>query len=212
MGLLKNAGDYFKNLQSQFFVTDDDEDEYIVNTPAAEPKPAVTGPTLVRSQPTPAPASANVTPTPSRSAVNRYMTAAQKPVVEQPQTPQPEARPQATATSTGTNRGTTMNNTETMGAAAAKIAIKYPESYNPDILNVAKLVANGESVLVNFQNMDNYQATRSVDFFTGVVYAIDGDIKKVDGEVFLLTPPSFSVDSEQSLSVKNTLDQSGYNF
>jgi cell division inhibitor SepF len=207
MGLLKNAGDYFKNLQSQFFVTDDDDDDYIVNTPTPEKKPVVTGPTLVKS-PQVAPASPNVTA--SRSAVNRYMTAAQQPIPEpQPQQVQPEVRTQQ-PTPIGANKGTTMNNTEAGGMA--KIAIKYPETYNPDILNIAKLVANGESVLVNFQNMDNYQATRSVDFFTGVVYAIDGDIKKVDGEVFLLTPPSFAVDSEQSLSVKNTLDQSGYQF
>jgi cell division inhibitor SepF len=210
MGLLKNAGDYFKNLQSQFFLTDDDDDDYIVNTPTPEKKPVVTGPTLVKSPQVgqAAPASPNVTA--SRSAVNRYMTAAQQPIPEQPaQAVQAEVR-QPQTTPIGANKGTTMNNTEAGGMA--KIAIKYPDTYNPDILNIAKLVANGESVLVNFQNMDNYQATRSVDFFTGVVYAIDGDIKKVDGEVFLLTPPSFAVDSEQSLSVKNTLDQSGYQF
>ncbi|URZ88515.1 cell division protein SepF [Floricoccus penangensis] len=80
------------------------------------------------------------------------------------------------------------------------IVIKEPRVYG-DVMEIATIVKNDESVLVNFKTMDEYQARRSIDFFTGVVYTLDGDIQNVGGQIFLLTPSSVSVEASAEMSL-----------
>ena len=80
------------------------------------------------------------------------------------------------------------------------IAIKELAAYD-NIMESAKVVRNGESVLVNFKNMGDQQARRSIDFLTGVVFTIDGDIQNVGGQIFLLTPNGMTVDAEKEMSI-----------
>ena len=80
------------------------------------------------------------------------------------------------------------------------IAIKEPAAYD-NIMESAQVVRNGESVLVNFKNMGDQQARRSIDFLTGVVFTIDGDIQNVGGQIFLLTPNGMTVDAEKEMSI-----------
>ncbi|WEV61006.1 cell division protein SepF [Streptococcaceae bacterium ESL0729] len=82
----------------------------------------------------------------------------------------------------------------------SKIAIREPRVYG-DIMDIASLVRDDESVVVNFKLMDDAQARRSIDFFTGVVYTLDGDIQNVGGQIFLLTPASVSVEASAELSL-----------
>ncbi|MDN6071009.1 MAG: cell division protein SepF [Lactococcus plantarum] len=86
------------------------------------------------------------------------------------------------------------------------IAIKEPAAYD-NIMESARIVRNGESVLVNFKNMGDQQARRSIDFLTGVVFTLDGDIQNVGGQIFLLTPNGMTVDAEKEMSIL-----SGRNF
>ncbi|GAX47024.1 cell division protein SepF [Pseudolactococcus reticulitermitis] len=80
------------------------------------------------------------------------------------------------------------------------IAIKEPAAYD-QIMESARVIRNGESVLVNFKNMGDQQARRSIDFLTGVVFTLDGDIQNVGGQIFLLTPNGMTVDAEKELSI-----------
>ena len=80
------------------------------------------------------------------------------------------------------------------------IAIKEPAAYD-NIMESARVIRNGESVLVNFKNMGDQQARRSIDFLTGVVFTLDGDIQNVGGQIFLLTPNGMTVDAEKELSI-----------
>ncbi|GFH42114.1 cell division protein SepF [Lactococcus hodotermopsidis] len=86
------------------------------------------------------------------------------------------------------------------------IAIREPAAYD-NVMESARVVRNGESVLLNFKNMSDQQARRSIDFLTGVIFTIDGDIQNVGGQIFLLTPNGMAVDAEKELSVL-----SGRNF
>ena len=80
------------------------------------------------------------------------------------------------------------------------IAIKEPAAYD-NIMESARVIRNGESGLVNFKNMGDQQARRSIDFLTGVVFTLDGDIQNVGGQIFLLTPNGMTVDAEKELSI-----------
>ncbi len=76
---------------------------------------------------------------------------------------------------------------------AQKIMIIEPRGYS-EAMNIARHILNGESVLVNFNLIEEYQARRIVDFLTGTVYAEDGDIKRVGNEIFLCTPKGIEID------------------
>lgn len=75
-----------------------------------------------------------------------------------------------------------------------RISVVEPRAYN-EAMVIAKRIAQGEAVLINFQSLDEGRARRIVDFLTGAVYMIDGDIKRVGNEMFLCTPTNMEVDN-----------------
>lgn len=60
-----------------------------------------------------------------------------------------------------------------------------PRAYS-EAMAIAKRIIAGEATLVNFHLVEEKQARRIVDFLTGTVYALDGDIKRVGDEIFLV--------------------------
>ena len=135
-----------------------------------------------------------------------------------PVQPQAQARPQVMATPTPKPEikserkqsrqvdlaaNTTRQATQQRPVAAGivpTIAIKEPAAYD-NIMESARVIRNGESVLVNFKNMGDQQARRSIDFLTGVVFTLDGDIQNVGGQIFLLTTNGMPVHEETELSI-----------
>ncbi|WP_125769635.1 cell division protein SepF [Companilactobacillus furfuricola] len=74
-----------------------------------------------------------------------------------------------------------------------KIAIFQPRIY-ADAKDVSKQLLNNKAVIVNFNSISDDQAKRIVDFLTGTVYALNGEIKRVGDKIFLCTPPKFQID------------------
>ena len=73
-----------------------------------------------------------------------------------------------------------------------RISVVEPRAYN-EAMTIAKRVGQGEVVLINFQSLDEMRARRVVDFLTGAVFMIDGDIKRVGNEMFLCTPTKVEI-------------------
>lgn len=73
-----------------------------------------------------------------------------------------------------------------------RISVVEPRDYN-EAMTIAKRVGQGEVVLINFQSLDEMRARRVVDFLTGAVFMIDGDIKRVGNEMFLCTPTNVEI-------------------
>ncbi len=86
----------------------------------------------------------------------------------------------------------------------SKIKIVEPRVYS-EAMVIAKSVLEGESVLVNFRLLEEFQARRVVDFLTGTVYAEDGDIKRVADEIFLCTPKGTEIDGTEKELVDSSL-------
>ncbi|HJF19719.1 MAG TPA: cell division protein SepF [Enterococcus columbae] len=87
-----------------------------------------------------------------------------------------------------------------------KIIIIEPRAYS-EAMKIAKHIMNGESVLINFHQIEEYQARRIVDFLTGTVYAQNGDIKRVGNEIFLCTAQGVEIDgTAQSLMDTSMLE------
>lgn len=75
----------------------------------------------------------------------------------------------------------------------SKIVVFEPRVYS-EVQEVADLLMNGQSVILNFNRIEEDQAKRIVDFLTGTIYAINGDIQRVGDEIFLCTPHNVEID------------------
>jgi len=58
---------------------------------------------------------------------------------------------------------------------------------------IADHLKNRRSVVVNLQRIQHDQAKRIIDFLSGTVYAIGGDIQRVGSNIFLCTPDNVEV-------------------
>lgn len=90
----------------------------------------------------------------------------------------------------------------TANAKTHKITIIEPRVYS-EAMSIAKHLFAEEAVLVNFTLVEEDQARRIVDFLTGTVYALDGDIQRVGNEIFLCTPANMEIDSATAQSLAN---------
>ncbi|WEV71524.1 cell division protein SepF [Lactobacillus sp. ESL0785] len=77
-----------------------------------------------------------------------------------------------------------------MNTAKSKIVLYEPRVYS-DAKDVAQNLLNNKAVIINFSRMEDTSARRIVDFITGTVYALNGEIQRIGDKIFLATPPKF---------------------
>ena len=101
-------------------------------------------------------------------------------------TPVPVAAP--STPSTGFN-GQILN----MGASNKQEVVLFrPGSFN-DTSKAADDLRNRKAVIVNMENVDKAMARRVVDFLSGCVYALDGDVKKIAQSAYLFCPHNMDI-------------------
>ena len=81
------------------------------------------------------------------------------------------------------------------GSGPSKIVLYEPRVYS-DAKEVAQNLLNQKAIIINFSRMDDASARRVVDFITGTVYALNGEIQRVGDKIFLATPPKFETDGK----------------
>lgn len=72
----------------------------------------------------------------------------------------------------------------------------YPTSFE-DSQVVINYLKEGETVVLNLNNMNEYDSQRLLDCASGAIYAINGMIQRVDNNIFLLTPEGFNIKTPQ---------------
>ncbi|WP_018664064.1 cell division protein SepF [Heyndrickxia acidiproducens] len=80
---------------------------------------------------------------------------------------------------------------------SSKVILVEPRVY-ADAQEIADHLKNRRAVVVNLQSMPHDQAKRIVDFLSGTVYAIAGDIQRVGNNIFLCTPDNVEVSGKIS--------------
>lgn len=75
---------------------------------------------------------------------------------------------------------------------SSKVVLIEPRVY-AEAQDIADQLKNRRSVVVNLQRIEKDQAKRIIDFLSGTVYAIGGDIQKVGTDIFLCTPDNVEV-------------------
>jgi cell division inhibitor SepF len=73
-----------------------------------------------------------------------------------------------------------------------KVVLIEPRVY-AEAQDIADQLKNRRAVVMNLQRIAHDQAKRIVDFLSGTVYAIGGDIQKLGPNTFLCTPENVDV-------------------
>ena len=76
-----------------------------------------------------------------------------------------------------------------------KMILLEPRAYS-ESQQIADHLKNRNSVVVNLKRVTSDQAKRIVDFLSGTIYAIGGDLQKVGGGIFLCTPNNVKVNGK----------------
>lgn len=105
---------------------------------------------------------------------------------------QPQVREEAT---------TMPNNVVSLQAASSlkgsKVVLIEPRVY-AEAQDIAEHLKNKRAAIVNLQRIDRDQGVRIIDFLSGTVYALGGDIQRVGNDIFLCTPDNVEVSGEIS--------------
>lgn len=83
-----------------------------------------------------------------------------------------------------------------------KVVIMQPESFD-DARDVCDHLKNKKPVVINLENLSKEIAQRVVDFLSGSVYGLDGDIQKVSAGIFLIAPNNVDIMGELKDELKS---------
>lgn len=87
----------------------------------------------------------------------------------------------------------TIKSEEAIGEeGGSKMILLEPRAYS-ESQQIADYLKARNTVLVNLKRVTSDGAKRIVDFLSGTIYAIGGDIQKVGGGIFLCTPNNVSI-------------------
>ena len=98
--------------------------------------------------------------------------------------------PASSMASSGFN-GTVLNMNSSVSNKQSVVLFR-PNSFN-DTSKAADDLRNRRAVIVNMENVDKAMARRVVDFLSGCVYALDGDVKKIAQSAYLFCPHNMDI-------------------
>ena len=103
----------------------------------------------------------------------------------------PIPAPASTAVSTSGFSGQVLS-MNTSASNKQEVVLFRPGSFN-DTSKAADDLRNRKAVIVNMENVDKAMARRVVDFLSGCVYALDGDVKKIAQSAYLFCPHNMDI-------------------
>lgn len=85
-----------------------------------------------------------------------------------------------------------LGNTASSASNKQSVVLFRPNSFN-DTSKAADDLRARRAVIVNMENVDKAMARRVVDFLSGCVYALDGDVKKIAQAAYLFCPHNMDI-------------------
>lgn len=76
-----------------------------------------------------------------------------------------------------------------------KMILVEPRAYSESV-QISDYLKMRNSVVVNLQRVTADQGKRIVDFLSGTIYAIGGDMQKIGNGIFLCTPRNMNVEGK----------------
>jgi cell division inhibitor SepF len=84
---------------------------------------------------------------------------------------------------------------------ASKVILVEPRVY-AEAQDITDHLKNRRAVVVNLQRISHEEGRQIVDFLSGAVYALGGDIQKIGSSIFLCTPDNVEISGNISELVK----------
>lgn len=95
------------------------------------------------------------------------------------------------------------NSSNVGGYGTKNVEFVYPTSFD-DVTKIISFLKEGESVMLNLNQMNEYDSQRLLDCTSGAVYALNGNIRHVDNNIYLITPEGFNIRMpEQPNNIQN---------
>ncbi|MEK4485035.1 cell division protein SepF [Psychrobacillus sp. FSL H8-0484] len=88
---------------------------------------------------------------------------------------------------------------------SSKVILIEPRVY-AEAQDISEHLKSKKAVIVNLQRIDKEQGIRIIDFLSGTVYALGGDIQRIGTDIFLCAPDSVEVAGAISDYYYNDLD------
>ncbi len=86
---------------------------------------------------------------------------------------------------------------------SSKMVLVEPRAYS-ESQQIADYLKSRMSVVVNLKRVTPEQAKRIVDFLSGTLYAIGGELQKLGNGIFLCTPNNIMVEGKMTEETKET--------
>ena len=89
------------------------------------------------------------------------------------------------------------------GAMAGKNMVIYAPNSDKDIQLLVECLRRHESCIVNLGNLQHSEAEKVLDFLSGAAYALKGGIRRLQGDLFLLTPEGINIMTQTNQNPSN---------
>lgn len=87
----------------------------------------------------------------------------------------------------------------------SQLVLFEPRAYS-ETQDIATFLKQKKAAVVNLHRLQKEQSKRVVDFLSGVIFAIDGDIQQIGPKIFLCTPRNIAVDGSITMDDGDELD------
>ena len=77
-------------------------------------------------------------------------------------------------------------------SGSGSVVISHPVGFD-DARQIADHVTNARTVMVNFAKTDSETTKRTVDFMSGITYAVGGGVQRISGNIFLFAPDKVEI-------------------
>ncbi|MBQ9267150.1 MAG: cell division protein SepF [Clostridia bacterium] len=81
------------------------------------------------------------------------------------------------------------------GVPQVKVIISQPSTFEQSE-EICEHLKEKKSVIVNLEYVNKDVARRIIDFISGSVYALDGNIQKISNSIFLVAPFNYEITNE----------------
>lgn len=98
----------------------------------------------------------------------------------------------------GMNSGISISGTS---GSALEMKVVKPESFD-SVAQIADHLLSRRTVVLNLENTNKETARRLIDFLSGVAYSIDGSLKKIASNAYVITPSNVDVGDAKLTSRK----------
>ena len=88
------------------------------------------------------------------------------------------------------------------GYGTKNVEFITPMRYD-DVAVVIRFLKEGESVMLNLSQMNDVDSQRLLDCAYGAVFALNGNIRRVENNIFFITPEGFNLKSPTNLGGQN---------